>query len=165
MRRGWHHLHLNLLHDFLFQYQNKNFRSQILLGPQLIRFLYLSSQQGHWYLLKCNVMFNVNWNGSTYFLWGRIKNYDIYSIFSIDRYWWSWFPWLHHHYKTQCLKKVDLWNDEFHELLLVRTEKQRNKMDIDPLPQKQTRLRTYENWKIVLNIVTWICTIGKTLWQ
>ena len=70
---------------------------------------------------------------------------------------------LHHHYKTQCLKKVDLWNDELHELFLVRIEKQMNKMDIDLLPQKETRLRTYENWKIVLNIVTWLCTEG--LWQ
>ena len=39
---------------------------------------------------------------------------------------------LHHHYKNQSLKKVDLWNDELHELFLVRIEKQRNKIDIHP---------------------------------
>ena len=72
---------------------------------------------------------------------------------------------LHHHYKNQSLKKVDLWNDELHELFLVRIEKQRNKIDIHPLPLKETRLRTYENWKIILDIATWLSTKGKTLWQ
>ena len=43
---------------------------------------------------------------------------------------------LHNHYKTQCLKKVDLRNYELHELFLVRIERQMNKMDIDLLPQK-----------------------------
>ena len=43
---------------------------------------------------------------------------------------------LHNHYKTQCLKKVDLRNYELHELFLIRIEKQMNKMDIDLLPQK-----------------------------
>ena len=32
---------------------------------------------------------------------------------------------LDHHYKTQCLKKVDLWNDELNELFLVRIEKKK----------------------------------------
>ena len=36
------------------------------------------------------------------------------------------------------MKKVDLWNDELHELFLVRVEKQRNKVDIDPLTKKET---------------------------
>ena len=44
---------------------------------------------------------------------------------------------LHNHYKTQCLKKVDLRNYELHELFLIRIEKQMNKMDIDLLQQKK----------------------------
>ena len=72
---------------------------------------------------------------------------------------------LRHHYKNKSLTKVDLWNDELHELFLVRIEKQRNKIDIHPLPLKETRLRTYENRKIILNIVTWLSTKSKTLCQ
>ena len=44
---------------------------------------------------------------------------------------------LHNHYKTQCLKKVDLRNYELHELFLIRIEKQMNKMGIDLLQQKK----------------------------
>ena len=43
---------------------------------------------------------------------------------------------LHNHYKTQCLKKVDLRNYELHELFIIRIEKKMNKMDINLLPQK-----------------------------
>ena len=90
LRLGCHHIHLYLLHDFHFQYQNKNFWSQILLGSQLSRFFSPVNKGTGIYPKICNIMFNVNWNGSTYFFWGRIRNYDIYSIFSIDRYWRFW---------------------------------------------------------------------------
>ena len=62
---------------------------------------------------------------------------------------------LHNHYKTQCLKKVDLRNYELHELFIIRIEKKMNKWTLIYCHKKTTvmNLRKLKNSSGYSNMV------------